>query len=66
MAATGPLRETLLAKSPVPVAIPPVELCTDNGAMIAMSGLVNYRNGRRDDWDLDVIPNLRIGAAAIS
>ena len=62
VAANGPLRETLVAKSPLPVAIPPIKLCTDNGAMIAMSGLVNYRNGRRDDWQLDVIPNLRIGA----
>ena len=66
VAANRPLRETLVAKSPVPVAVPPVELCTDNGAMIAMSGLVNYRNGRRDDWGLDVIPNLRIGTTAIS
>lgn len=61
VAANGPLRETLVAKSPLPVAIPSIKLCTDNGAMIAMSGLVNYRNGRRDDWQLDVIPNLRIG-----
>ncbi len=66
VAANGPLRETLVAKSPVPVAVPPVELCTDNGAMIAMSGLVNYRNGRRDDWSLDVIPNLRIGSTGMS
>ena len=64
VAANGPLRETLVAKSPLPVAIPPVSMCTDNGAMIAMSGLVNYRNGRRDDWGLDVVPNLRIGATA--
>ena len=66
VAANRQLRETLVASSPVPVAVPPVELCTDNGAMIAMSGRVNYRNGRRDAWDLDVIPNLRIGAPAIS
>ncbi|MBN4064456.1 tRNA (adenosine(37)-N6)-threonylcarbamoyltransferase complex transferase subunit TsaD [Dehalococcoides mccartyi] len=65
VAANGPLRETLVAKSPLPVAIPPFKLCTDNGAMIAMSGLVNYRNGRRDDWDLDVIPSLRIGTSSL-
>lgn len=64
VAANGPLRQTLVSKSPLPVAIPPVRLCTDNGAMIAMSGLVNYKNGRRDDWDLDVVPNLRIGTFA--
>jgi N6-L-threonylcarbamoyladenine synthase len=65
VAANGPLRETLVQKSPLPVAIPPFKLCTDNGAMIAMSGLVNYRNGRRDDWDLDVIPSLRIGTSSL-
>ncbi len=65
VAANKPLRETLVNKSPLPVAIPPFKLCTDNGAMIAMSGLVNYRNGRRDDWDLDVIPSLRIGTSSL-
>ncbi|GIT59618.1 MAG: hypothetical protein Ct9H300mP19_15660 [Dehalococcoidia bacterium] len=30
--------------------------------MIAMAGLINYRLGRRDQWDLDVTPNLRIGS----
>jgi N6-L-threonylcarbamoyladenine synthase len=65
VAANGPLRETLVEKSPLPVAIPPFKLCTDNGAMIAMSGLINYRNGRRDDWDLDVIPSLRIGTTSL-
>ena len=65
VAANGPLRQTLTEKSPLPVAIPPFKLCTDNGAMIAMSGLVNFRNGRRDDWDLDVIPSLRIGTSAL-
>ncbi|NQW19904.1 MAG: tRNA (adenosine(37)-N6)-threonylcarbamoyltransferase complex transferase subunit TsaD [Chloroflexi bacterium] len=65
VAANRALRESLLSKSPLPVAIPPLKLCTDNGAMIAMSGLVNYRNGRRDDWDLDVIPSLRIGTSSL-
>lgn len=65
VAANAQLRETLVMKSPLPVAIPPFKLCTDNGAMIAMSGLVNYRNGRRDDWDLDVVPSLRIGTSSL-
>ena len=38
VAANKSLRETLVEKSPLPVAIPPFKLCTDNGAMIAMSG----------------------------
>ena len=35
VAANGPLREALAARSPVPVFAPPPVLCTDNGAMIA-------------------------------
>jgi N6-L-threonylcarbamoyladenine synthase len=35
VAANGPLREALIARSPVPVHVPPPVLCTDNGAMIA-------------------------------
>jgi N6-L-threonylcarbamoyladenine synthase len=66
VAANKALRETLVAKSPLPVSIPPFKLCTDNGAMIAMSGLINYQNGRRDDWALDVIPSLRIGRAQLA
>ena len=62
VAANKALRETLVKKSPLPVGIPPFEFCTDNGAMIAMAGLVNYGLGRRDQWDLDVTPNLRIGS----
>ena len=62
VAANKALRETLVKKSPLPVGIPPFEFCTDNGAMIAMAGLINYRLGRRDQWDLDVTPNLRIGS----
>jgi tRNA A37 threonylcarbamoyltransferase TsaD len=42
--------------------VPPVQLCTDNGAMIAMSGLVRLEEGRLSGWDLDVLPALRIGA----
>ena len=62
VAANKALRETLVKKSPLPVGIPPFEFCTDNGAMIAMAGLINYRLGRRDQCDLDVMPNLRIGS----
>jgi N6-L-threonylcarbamoyladenine synthase len=62
VAANRALRETVVARSTVPVAVPPVQLCTDNGAMIAMSGLVRLEEGRRTGWDLDVVPGLRIGA----
>ena len=62
VAANKALRETLVKKSPLPVGIPPFEFCTDNGAMIAMAGLINYRFGRRDQWDWAVTPNLRSGS----
>ena len=62
VAANSVLRETLTGASDVPVAVPPVSLCTDNGAMIAMAGLVEYERGRTAGWDLDVIPGLRLAA----
>lgn len=64
VAANRSLRETLVERSPLPVAVPPVPLCTDNGAMIAMSGLWRFNAGRRDSWDLDVEPGLRMAAPA--
>ena len=61
VAANRPLRETMQAKSHLPVVTPPIPLCTDNGAMIARAGLDRYLSGARDAFDLDVIPSLRIG-----
>ena len=61
VAANRPLRETMQAKSPLPVVTPPIPLCTDNGAMIARAGLDRYLTGARDSFELDVIPSLRIG-----
>lgn len=61
VAANRPLRETMQAKSPLPVVTPPIPLCTDNGAMIARAGLDRFLAGARDSFDLDVIPSLRIG-----
>lgn len=62
VAANGPLRETFKSRSTLPVVIPPFKLCTDNGAMIAMSGLRRFTAGARDGWGLDVEPGLRIGS----
>jgi N6-L-threonylcarbamoyladenine synthase len=53
VAANGPLRETLAAKSPVPVWAPPISLCTDNGAMIAAAGFYR-RETAVAPLDLDV------------
>ena len=62
VAANSALRENLCRASDVPVAVPPVALCTDNGAMIAMAGLVELERGRTSGWDLDVVPGLRLAA----
>ena len=35
--------------------------CTDNAAMIGAAGYYDYLRGIRDGWDLNAIPNLKIG-----
>jgi N6-L-threonylcarbamoyladenine synthase len=60
VAANKPLRETLTARSPFPVIIPPFILCTDNAAMIAACGYFRFRTGHTSDMALDVIPNLKL------
>lgn len=37
-------------------------LCTDNAAMIGAAGYYDYMRGIRDSWDLNAIPNLKIGS----
>ena len=62
VAANSALRESLVRAADVHVAVPPVSLCTDNGAMIAMAGLVELERGATSGWDLDVVPGLRLAA----
>ena len=42
------------------VYMPDLKLCTDNAAMIASSGYYNFINGKRDELNLNAIPNLKI------
>lgn len=35
--------------------------CTDNGAMIAVAGYYEYLAGTRHGWDLNAVPNLKLG-----
>ena len=35
--------------------------CTDNAAMIAVQGYYGYMAGKRSGWDLNAVPNLKIG-----
>ncbi len=42
--------------------VPPKNLCTDNGVMIAMTGYLNYKQGAKTDWrKIKADPNLQIG-----
>lgn len=40
---------------------PPPVLCTDNAAMIGAAAYYEYRNGNIAGWDLNAIPNLKLG-----
>jgi N6-L-threonylcarbamoyladenine synthase len=60
VAANTLLREQMQARAQAPVLVPPPTLCVDNGAMIAAAAWWHYRAGETSDWDLDVIPNLRL------
>lgn len=35
--------------------------CTDNAAMIGVAGYYEYLNGVRHGWDLNAVPNLKLG-----
>ena len=37
--------------------------CTDNAAMIGTAAYYEYLSGKRDGWDLNAIPNLKLGQA---
>ncbi len=60
VAANGYLRQSLTEASPLPVIVPPPILCTDNAAMIAACGYFQFRAGKTDDLDMDVVPSLRL------
>lgn len=50
------LRKQMRAETDLPVRYPPLELCTDNGAMIAAAGHYRYEEGLRTDIGFDVVP----------
>jgi N6-L-threonylcarbamoyladenine synthase len=55
VAANKHLRETLVARSTIPVSIPPIILCTDNAAMIAVVGWHLLTRGLKDSLDLNAV-----------
>ncbi len=64
VAANELLRAQMSERSPVPVHCPPLELCTDNAAMVASTGFFRFSQGERAGWDLDVVPGLRLVEAS--
>lgn len=60
VAANAELRRQLSARLPVPHAIPPIWLCTDNAAMIASAGHYRLSADCLSRWDLDALPNLKL------
>lgn len=64
VSANSALRERLrvLAKdNNLKLYYPPMELCTDNAAMIGSAGYYEYINGYRSDLNLNAKPSLRLG-----
>ncbi len=49
-----------LEKVGMKIYMPELKLCTDNAAMIASAGYYNYISGKRDNLDLNAVPNLKL------
>jgi N6-L-threonylcarbamoyladenine synthase len=45
----------------LPLFVPPLDLTTDNAAMIAAAGWVSFRKGVRAGLDLNAEANLKLG-----
>ncbi len=60
VAANRPLRERMQSVLEVRLYMPPVSLATDNAAGVGVVGYWALQRGRKDGWDLDVEPNLKL------
>ena len=61
VAANSHLRQEMHKRMPVEVIVPRPGLCTDNGAMMGAAGFFHFREGIGSQWDVDVVPSLRLG-----
>ena len=55
VSANQTLRQAMRKATDLPVRYPPLNLCTDNGAMIAAAGFRRFMDGLRDDWDMEAV-----------
>ena len=53
--------EEACAKRDITFYRPSPIFCTDNAAMIAVAGYYEYCKGTRSGWDLNAVPNLKLG-----
>ncbi|RMG90234.1 MAG: tRNA (adenosine(37)-N6)-threonylcarbamoyltransferase complex transferase subunit TsaD [Chloroflexi bacterium] len=56
VSANSLLRQQMRAKTELPVRYPPLNLCTDNGAMIAAAAHMRLEMGLRSNLDFEVLP----------
>ena len=64
VASNSALREgfsTACKKNQLEFYFPAPILCTDNAAMIGAAAYYEYKKGTRSGWDLNAIPNLKLG-----
>lgn len=64
VAANSALRGTMreaCAREGFSLSYPELGLCTDNAAMIGAAAYYEYVAGRRSGWDLNAVPNLKLG-----
>ena len=53
--------EEACAKNGVEFYHPSPVFCTDNAAMIGAAAYYEYMQGTRHGWDLNAVPNLKLG-----
>lgn len=64
VASNSALREEMQAaceKEGIQLFYPSPVYCTDNAAMIGVAAYYEYINGTRSGWDLNAVPNLKLG-----